>query len=64
MSLKWFDIKMKDGEIFELDENQHKILSKCLLGSRENRPDFISLPDGEIIATGYIAHIKLEKEDF
>lgn len=58
----WYDIKMKDGEIFEVNEEQYQTVRKILSAEYKNRPGFIFLGEGEIIKVDYIVHIKKERD--
>lgn len=56
----WYNIKMKDGEVFKINEEQYQTMKECLSIEYKSRPDFIYLGEGKIIAVDYIAHIRME----
>jgi hypothetical protein len=57
----WYDIKMKNGDVFEINEETYKNVKKILSAPRNERPDFIFISEEETIRVDYIASIILEK---
>jgi len=60
--MKWFNIKMKDGDLFFINEEQCKMLRNILSQKFSIRPDFYSLNEDTMIKIDYIASITLDKD--
>jgi len=56
---KNYSVKQKNGDTIEIDEEQFKKLSKVLLKSKSEIPNFIEI-NGNLIKTDYIASVKEE----
>jgi hypothetical protein len=54
---KWFDVKMKNGEVIEIDDEQHKSLRRILAAKFSERPDFYFVDDERSIKIDYIATV-------
>lgn len=62
--MKWFNIKMKDGDLFLINEEQCKTLRNILSQKFSVRPDFYSPNEDITIKVDFIASIQPDKDDF
>jgi len=60
--MKWFNIKMKNGDIIDINEQQYKTLCKILSQKFSIRPDFYFPDEDTIIRIDYIANIQPDKD--
>jgi hypothetical protein len=56
---KIYYVILKNGDKFSIDEEQFKKLSKVLLKSKSEIPNFIEI-NGNLIKTDFIASVKAE----
>ena len=56
---KIYYVILKNGDQFSIDEEQFKKLSKVLLKSKSEIPNFIEI-NGNLIKTDFIASVKAE----
>jgi hypothetical protein len=63
MSVKniWWEIKMKNGGTFDISDEKYTALKKVLGAEWKERPEFITLPDGEMLRVDFIAYVSKER---
>ena len=62
--MKWFDVKMKNGEVIDIDEEQHKSLRRILTAKFSERPDFYFVDDERLIKIDFIATVLPFKDPY